>query len=210
MNVVKLTIGFDSGIHYNDAEDLGLEVKPSSTKDGGLVRGLGTHFSSAEDRARFMRLSKESNALREEFRRRFVVSNIDSLYIEMNKGAARSYVEQIDVDPQLRVRVQELNVEGDLLDEEMDEWKEKIRTQFKRQPLGRGKDVDEAGLRAIEELSRCPVISAVTGEAVRTLVQQLRVGSLTRVDFKRNLETLELELDQTPLQPRRVAPEPVS
>jgi hypothetical protein len=210
MNVVHLSIGFDSGIHYNNPQDLGLEAKPESTKDGGLVRGLGTHFSSAEDKNRFTRLTKEANDLREQFRRRFVVSNIDSLYIEPTKGSAKTFVSQMDIDPQLRVIVQELSVEGTMEEETLRAWEGKIKTQFQRMPLGRGKDIDETGLHALEELSRCPVLASTTGDAIRIMVQQLRVGSLTRVDFKRNIETLELKFDDAPLQPRRPVAEPAA
>ena len=44
MIIAKLTITFDRGVASNKAQDIGLETQPTSTQDGGVVRGLGTHF----------------------------------------------------------------------------------------------------------------------------------------------------------------------
>ena len=73
--------------------------------------------------------------------------------------------------------------------------------------LGRTKEADEDGLRALETLASCPVLKSETGTRIKELVAALRVGTLTRVELTRNLETLDVQIEQSPLQlqPRRIS-----
>ena len=140
------------------------------------------------------------------------MSPFDSIFVISERGEARTFVDQMEQTEELEVCVTEMELgkDGSLDAREMEEWTARVKTQFKRIPLGRGEEVDEEGLQALDSLSKCPVISQAVGEAIRGMIQQVRVGSMKRMDFKRNIQSMELELDQAVLQPRRPTAEPVA
>jgi len=208
MLIAKLRISLtDVAIRYNKKEELGIEAgRGTVLQDGKIVRGLGTHFENQAAKERFDMLTSESNKIREKFSRRFLRSPLEGVFVINHRGEAREFVKGIPHDSGLDVSVTEFELGGlgnGLDEEEMRDWAEKVKTQLGRIPLGRAKNASVDGISALEELAKCPVLSAQTKEAVATLVTQAKANQIDRPELMRSLEILDVQMDQGILSPER-------
>ena len=208
MLIAKLRISMkDATISYNSSEELETEKgRGTVLPDGKVIRGLGTHFANLAAQERYDRLTKESNVVREKFNRRFMRTPIDGTFIISEKGEAKKYIESLNINTELDVSVIEFELgatAGGLDNAEMQEWGKRVKNQLLRIPLGRANTVDSEGMDVLKTLSNCPVLSKETSEAIRLLLAQVEVGQLNRVDFKRSIELLDVNMDQATLQPGR-------
>ena len=210
MLIAKLSISYDRGMEWNKPEDVGLEAEPTTTKDGGVIRGLGTHWKSEEDRLRVKELDKENNRVRAAFRERFLVTPLDSVYIMQRLGEAKEFLGSLEIRPDIEARVTEfyLGAAEEMSSQDMTEWSKKIKRQLGQVGLGRGKEADEEGLRALETLVRCPLIGKETASRVLEMVASVRLNKMDRIELKRSIETLDVKVDSRILAPRRVGPVP--
>ena len=210
MLIAKLRICLkDAGIAYNSASELETtKVRGTVLEGGKVVRGLGTSFASIAAKERFDRLTSESNVIREAFNRKFLRTPIEGTFIVNTKGEAKAFIAGQSINPELSVTVMEfeLGTADEGLDkQEMDEWGKRVKAQLTRIPLGRGQQVDSDGIEALETLANCPALSPATADAIRLLANQAKVGQITRIDFKRSIELLDVSMDQTTLSPQRSA-----
>jgi hypothetical protein len=208
MLIAKLRISLrDANIQYNSSAELETEkTRGTVLADGKVVRGLGTHFANKESQERYDRLTKESNVIRDKFNRQFLRTPIEGTFIIATKGEAKDFIAKLPRDPDIDASVIEfeLGVAADGLDDkEMAEWGLRVKNQLIRVPLGRGDSVAGDGIEALETLAKCPVLSAETAQAINILIAQVRVGSMNRLDFKRNIELLDVTMDQATLAPSR-------
>jgi hypothetical protein len=207
MLIAKLRISLENAnIHYNSCKELSTDKHRGTVlEDGKVVRGLGTHFADKASQERYDRLTKASNIIREKFNKHFMRTPIDGTFIINNKGEGKAFIGELTIDPELAVSVIEFELGStESLDEtEMREWGQRVKNQLTRIPLGRGEQTDEEGLTALQTLASCPVLSKETAQNIRTMIEQVRVGQMTRVDFKRNIEMLNVEMDQATLTPKR-------
>ena len=216
MLIAKLTIGYDRGIEHNKQQDLSLNdetgVTPSKiagrghkTADGKIIRGIGTHFRSEADAAAVKERDQEAGRIRQAFRSRFLVTPLDGVYIMPSEGVGRDFVKGLEPRADVQVRVTEFRLEtpNGLDGAELSEWSERVRRQLSSVSLGRSKEADEEGLAALETLSNCPILTKSTGTRIRELVAMVRDGRQSRVEVKRALETMAVEIEQTQIEPRR-------
>lgn len=214
MLIAKLTIGYDRGLALNDENDLKAGDGPATiafkgykTADGKVIRGLGTHYRSDADMELVKARDQDANRIRSEFRKRFLATPIDGLYVVPQPGVARRFIQELGHREDINVRVTEFELASPngLDGGELTEWANRIKKQLSGVSLGRTKEADEDGLRALETLASCPVLKSETGTRIKELVAALRSGNITRVELKRNLETLDVQIEQSPLQlqPRR-------
>jgi hypothetical protein len=213
MLIAKLRISLiDASIQYNRPDELGTDKDRGAVlPDGKVVRGLGTHFANQAAKERFDRLTKESNLIREKFNRRFMRSPLEGVFVISKKGEAKEYVAGIPKVEGLEIYVTEFQLgglDGGLDDQEMRAWGEKVKTQLSRIPLGRGKELDDEGIKALEALTSCPMLKPESAEYIRSMIAQLQVGKMDKIDFKRGIELMSVEMDQSALTVQRspVAP----
>lgn len=208
ITIAKLRISMkDAGIRYNSSTELETRVgRGSVLADGKVVRGLGTHFDSKESEERFNRLTSKSNAIRDQFNLRFARFLFDGTYV-VKPGEGREFAKQfVSEQPDITVDVFEYDVTGDSDERELSIWSGRIKEQFKRAKLGRGEDVDEDGLKALETLAGCPVLAAATRDRVLEMVAQVRAGKIDRVELKRGIGLLDVQVDGDQLSVRRGTP----
>lgn len=210
MLIAKVTISYDRGIERNDKKHLGLKEAPTVTEDGRIIRGLGTHFKSEGDMKIVQERDRENNRIRFALRSRFLTMPIDGIYMAPSRGAVAGFVKELCVRKDVTVRVTEFNLEsvGGLDGAELAEWAERIKRQLSGISLGRSKEADEEGLRCLETLASCPIIKRATGNRIKEMVASVRAQKLDRIELKRSLETLNVEIDPTPMEavePRRPA-----
>lgn len=214
MLIAKLTISFDRGLAHNDTRDLKPEDAPEGfkiagrgdkTADGKVIRGLGTHFRSEEDAILVAEREKEARRVYNEFRSRFLATPIDGLYVVPKPGIAKAFVESLGVRPDIAVRVTEFRLEspGGLDGAELGEWATRIKRQLSGVSLGRSKEADAEGLRALETLASCPVLTPSTASRIKELVAMVRENRLTRLEIKRKIETMDVEIETKVLAPRQ-------
>lgn len=217
MLIAKLTIGYDRGLALNDENDLKagegaqqalIAHKGFRTADGKVIRGLGTHYRSDADMELVKERDADANRIRTEFRKRFLATPIDGLYVVPSRGIARGFITGLGHRDDINVRVTEFELASpDGLDGgELTEWANRIKNQLSSVSLGRSKEADEDGLRALETLAGCPVLKKETGTRIKELVAALRAEKITRVELKRNLQTLDVQIEQGPLLSPRRAP----
>lgn len=206
MIVGRLTISYDRGVARNAASDVNLDAEPTTTPDGGIVRGLGTHYRSQEARDNAMAWSAAERKVRLEFSRSFMSSPLPGVYVLPDRDAGRLLLQSLEIPlaVQARVSVYDLSPDGDLPPAEVAEWVERIRRQLDDLPLGRGKETSAAGLKAMESLIACPVLSEDTRNALSGLIAETRLASVERVEFKRRLADIPLTVSIAPvIAPRR-------
>ncbi len=210
MRVAKLTISYERGLSRNTEKDLGEDVRHrgAETTDGKIIRGHGTHFKSAEDQRLVKERDKDAGRIRSSFRERFLATPIDGLYVVAESGDAERYVSSLGSRSDIHVRVVEfdLTAPGEINETEVVEWGKRIQRQLGSVSLGRKKQINESGLTALEALSKCPVLSKNTGGKIRNLVGLVRSDRIDRVELKRRIDTLDVEIDQGPLIAPRRAP----
>ena len=217
MLIAKLTISYDRGVALNKPADLiASDLKPSDqatgivaergskTYDGKILRGLGSHFRSEADAQLVGERDKEARRIYRAFRERFLSTPIDGLYAVPGKGLAKKFLDGLDVRVDLRVRVSEFEIttNGDMDAAEISEWSKRIKNQLSSISLGRSKEIDENGLDALLTLSSCPLIGRETAKAVKELVEGVRIQKINRVELRRSLETMTVEIDTAQLKPR--------
>ena len=215
MLIAKLRINLkDCGIQYNSSAELETDKNRGTVlKDGKVVRGLGTHFASAEAKERFDRLTAEANAIRTKFGLRFMRGPLESTFFVGVLGEGKEYAKQFNANPDIEVSVVEYNLNsasGDLDEKDMKEWSERVKSQLKRVPLGRSEEADEEGLAALETLATCPILAKETKDRIQLMVAEVRVGKMTRTDLKRGIALLDVTMDQSSLLAPRARPEPVA
>ena len=215
MIVCKLTVSYDRGVARNDEriikDQLGLQEKAEvesgdARKDDRLIRGLGTHYRSAADAEVVALRDKDARRVYQEFRARFLSTTVDGLYVVPAPGVAKAFLSGLSYRSDIQVRVTEFElaaIGAGLGDTELSEWASRIRRQLGSISLGRSKEADEEGLRALETLARCPVLKPETAASIQNLIGLVRAEKLGRVELKRKIETLDVQIDTAPLAPRR-------
>lgn len=219
MLIAKLTISYDRGVAMNRERDVKealdlvnaetpAEPKPKTNEDANkpLIRGLGTHYRSAADAELVKQRDFAARGIYNAFRQRFIAAPIDGLYFVEKAGEAKTFVnglEGVREDMQVRVSEFELSAPQDLEQAEMNAWAKRIKNQLSSISLGRSKDVDEEGLGALLALAKCPVLKKETATRIKNMVGDLRSQKITRVELKRNIEKLDVQLETATLAPRR-------
>lgn len=212
MQIAKLTISYDRGLAHNDVRDvtqdgtrIGVLTRGDTTADGKVIRGLGTHYQSAEIAALVQERDKEARRIYTEFRGRFLATPLEGVYVISQRGEAKRFIDGLEIRSDIKVYVTEfeLTAPGELNTDELRAWGIKIQRQLSGISLGRSKEADASGLRALETLASCPILSKGTGNRIRELVAMVRDNRLDRVELKRNIETLPIELETSSLSPRR-------
>ena len=204
MIVGRLHVSFDRGVKTNRAPDLGLEERPVETQDGGLVRGLGTHFRDEAARDLAKRLGKEEARIREAFRRRFLASPIPGIYVFDREGAGKALLDSLNVEPEVSAAVAEyeLSLSNELPPVEIIEWANRVKRQLLDVPLGKASDQGAEGLATLKGLAECPVLDDETRQELVRLIAITKLGAISRVELKREIEFVEIKL-AAPLAPRR-------
>lgn len=204
MIIVTLEVSTgESGIHYNGTDDLGLNERPVNTKAGGVVRGLGTHFSDAAAAERYTRLVSESNSIREAFKRRFVKAPLKSTFVASRVGEAKEYVDSLKPSPEIIVKINEwyFTAAGEF---DLAEWAQRVKDQLMRLPFGQKKsEIDKTGITALGELAKCPALAKETADRLSELLAQVEIGAVNKTELKRNIELLDVKMDAEVLNPRR-------
>ena len=214
MLIAQLTISYDRGLAHNDERDLSADTtlganiagRGFKTADGKIIRGLGTHFKSESDRDLVKAKDQEAARIRTEFRKRFIAMPIDGCFIVPRAGIAKGFISDLGHRDDIKVYVTEYNVEcpAGIDDSRLAMWSERIKNQLSSVSLGRSKEADEEGLRALETLAECPVIKPSTCNRIKELVAMVRDSKIERVELKRSLETLDVEIAGEALSPRRM------
>lgn len=219
MLIAKLTISYDRGVARNDENDvkeslnltnaeLPLEdaAAPKKPAEKPLLRGLGTHFKSAEDMDLVKQRDFAARNIYTAFRQQFIAAPIEGLYFVERAGQAKAFVaglEDVREDMQVRVSEFELSAPQDLEQAEMAAWGKRIKNQLASISLGRSKEADEAGLSALLALAKCPVLQKGTRVKINAMVNDLRTQKITRVELKRSLDKLDVQVETSTLAPRR-------
>jgi hypothetical protein len=203
MLIARLTISFERGVKTNRPKHLGLESTPSTTEEGGTIRGLGTHFVSKEAQEMTRICEKEDVRIRTAFRARFLISPLEGIYFVPEKGMAKNFIKDLNVRPEVTVRVAEFELTQDvpMEDAELKEWSERVK--INTVSIGRSKEADENGLRCLEYLVSCPMITKETAQSIKNLINDVRSEKIQRVEFKRALDMVNVEVEASVLLPRR-------
>ncbi len=205
MIIGRLCISFDRGVGKNIPPDIGLERAPTYTQNGGIVRGLGTHYRSEAARELAKERSNEEARVRAAFRRDFVASPIPGTYILPSKGAGQRLLYDLGVREDLDVRVAEYVLEPteELPPAEVMEWAGRVEQQLQSIPFGRGKEVGADGLRILERLAACPALGKETAVRLRGLINATKLEAIDRVELRRRLADFTVEVEAVPVAPRR-------
>lgn len=205
MLIAKLSIRYERGRSRNDDKDLGVEKIERQTADGKIIAGLGTHFKSQDDRDAVKLRDKEAARIREEFKKRFPMTPLDGCYTVPERGVAKKFLSGLGIREDVRAHVSEFKLESEGMDQrELNEWAKRIKNQINTLQYGRKKETDSDALNALEYLSNCPVIAKATGQHIRELVAAVRNEKLTKLDLRRRLDVLDVQVDGDQiLSPRR-------
>jgi hypothetical protein len=212
LKVARLIVSFDRGVKRNAPQDIGLNAEPSESGDGKLIRGLGTHFLSAEDRDRAKACEAEDARLRKAFNYNFTRSPIPGMFLVESKASARAFLAGLTPSALVKadVRVYDFSPDGgDFETADVRDWIDRIRTQLTGVEMGRAKEgVDEKfanGLDIVERLAACPFLSDATRRTILATIADARLAKVNRVEFKRRIATMALDLNVKPVvAPRRV------
>lgn len=203
----QLTIAYDRGVKRNRAVDLGLDSEPEETPDGGLVRGLGSHWRSEEDRDLVRQRGTEEQRIRKEFARSFMAAPLPGTYVLPSRGDGQRFLDQLDPAPRadMRVTVAEYTL-GVLTQapEDVRLWSDRVKRQLANVPLGRSKEVGIEAIAVLQNLAACPMLGSGTRETILALIEDAKLSTVDRVDFKRRLAALDVEVSAAPIEPRRV------
>jgi hypothetical protein len=207
----RLCISYDRGTARNNATDLGLVSRPTGTQDGKIVRGLGSHFRSADAEALAQERSNEEGRIRDAFKRAFVSAPFPGTFILATPTEGRDFLAALDPAPRKDVRVSvEVYTLGviEQAPEEITRWGERVSKQLAKVPLGRGKQAGGAGLKILEQLAGCPVITEESRGDLLALIEDAKLERVNRVDFRRKLAEVKVQVAASPVAPRRapVAP----
>lgn len=204
--IAKLSISYDRGIILNKPKDIGLDDVPPETPDGGLVRGVGTHWRDAATKAIVAERDKDYERIFREFRRAFPVAPFDGTFILPRKGAAREFLSRLTYRPDVNVSVSEyeLGVVSQTATE-LDDWGKRVTRQLQEVPLGRDETVSVDGLTILANLASCPVFNDKSRAALLALIQDAKLDKVNRVDFKRRLGAFTVTLGNAVAPTRKVA-----
>ena len=205
MIVGRLHVSFDRGTKTNRANDLGLEARPSRTEDGGLVRGLGTHFRDEQAYENAKAMSREEVRIRDAFRRRFLSSPIPGIYVITEKGAGQELLDSLEIPTAIAAHVSEyeLALTDDLPPIEILEWVDRVKRQILDVQLGKKEEPAAEGLKTLAGLAGCPVLDKETREYLLGLIADAKLKAITRIEVKRCLEFMDVKLAGQ-VTPRRV------
>lgn len=202
----RLCISYDRGTARNKATDLGLDSRPQETTDGQPVRGLGSHWRSKEDRDIVMERSKEEGRIRDAFKRAFVAAPFPGTFILADPKEGERYLSGLDPQPRADVRVSvEVYTLGviEQAPEEVERWGERVSKQLAKIPLGRAQSAGGAGLQVLEQLAACPIISDESRADLLALIKDAKLERVNRVDFRRKLAEVKIQMEAAPVAPRR-------
>lgn len=206
MIIAKLSISYDRGLKRNNQDDLGIEKLEKHPESGKVICGLGMHYVNADIRTVVKQRDKIASEVRESFNSTFLRSPLDGVYMMPERGAAQTHLDSILIRPDMEVRVTEFELTSDsgLDSREMEEWSKRVKKQLSAISLGRKKDADEQGLRALTTLADCPLVAKRTATKIKELVELLKTDKITRVELKRGIETMDVEIEAGDmLSPRR-------
>ncbi len=228
MNIAKLTISYDRGVSLNKPEDVvtdqfkntadlppvsgSVATRGYKSADGKIVRGLGSHFRSEADAELVKQRDFVAREIYSAFRQAFLAAPIEGLYFVPERGQARTFIKNLpdelksksrDLDMRVNVSEFELTAPSDLEQQELADWSKRIKNQLSSISLGRSKDADEAGLKALLSLAGCPMLKKETGNRIKELVAMVREGRMERVEIKRSLGKLDVQVETSTLSPRR-------
>lgn len=208
MIIARLSVRYSRGVECNSPEDIGLKDAPATVESGGLIRGLGTHFKDEAERLLVQERDREWYRIRRAFRSRFMTTPIDGVYIVPRRGMAGEFVKSLDIRDDVAASVQEFYfaAAGEMSNEAIAEWAQRVKSQLAQVALGRGKEADEEGLSALETLTSCPAMGEETRRRVRELVSLVRAQKIDRLELKRSIADLDVKLEPGALAPRRVGP----
>jgi hypothetical protein len=204
----KLSVSFDRGTKRNAAADLGLDEVPVETKDGGLVRGLGSHWRSNEAKEKAKELSTIEGRVRREFARLFPMSNLPGIFVLPERGAGKKVVDEMeDVPNEISVHVTEftMGILDTLPPVELEAWGERVKKQIAAVPLGRKEEADASGLDLIAKLAACPIFEDETRDELLRLIANARLDVIDRVTLKRSLATVAIKVGVAASPKRSVA-----
>jgi len=209
MIVAKLTVGFDRGAVRNTKEDIvriddaapnnvtgNIVSEGGRTADGGIIRGLGTHYVSEEARATAERCEAEERRIRSAFNRTFVAAPIPGVYLLPDRHSGATLLASLAPSSEVAVRcaVYDLSPHGTLPPAEIAEWTERVKKQLAAVPLGRAENAAAEGLDILDRLAACPVLAEETRLKLRELIAGARIEKIQRVDFKRRLGEIKLDV----------------
>lgn len=216
MLIAKLTISYDRGTALNKQQDLvdgvaspeqvrQIASRGHKTADGKVLRGLGSHFRSEADADLVKQRDFAAREIYTAFRSKFIAAPIEGLYFVPKQGEAKKFISGLQVRDDMQVRVSEfeLSAPSDLEQAEMAAWAQRIKNQLSSISLGRSKEADAAGLEALVSLAGCPVLQKGTADRIRELVSMVKDGRIERVEIKRHLEKLNVQVETSTLAPRR-------
>lgn len=213
-----LSISYDRGITRNKPEDLGLDVQPDESPDGGVIRGLGSKWRSEDARMQTKRFGDEERRIVLAARQTFVRAPFKGTYVLPEKGAGKRWLAQLDPPPMAGVQVSLSEYVLGVVSQtpaEVREWSERVTNQLRRIPLGREKTVSAEAITVLSRLADCPVISDESRSALLALIADAKLDKVERVEFKRKLAKLPISIatseSVTPRRaPKRSRPEPAS
>ena len=131
MIVARLRVSYDRGTERNAPDDLGLDAEPETTRTGGQIRGLGSHWRSDEARQQAAACAAEERRVRAIFARNFVRAPLPGLFVLPTRRSAYELLASLEILPELSVglSVYDLSPAEALPPEEVREWREKIEEQ---------------------------------------------------------------------------------
>ena len=212
MIVATINISYDRGLTRNTEDDLKenpnalIRGKGSVLPDGGVIRGLGTKFRTEDSAKRVKERDQYAKEVYGAFRARFLATPIKGVYMIPRWKDGKKFQESLGHLDGVRVSVIEFElVSQDRLDnQDALEWAKKVKSQLQSVELGRKKDADEMGLRALLTLASCPILTKDTAERIRNAVAGVRSSRIDKLELRRQLSTLEVGVSQdTLLSPRR-------
>jgi len=208
LRIAQLSISYDRGTTRNQAADLGLDYRPSETTDGQSIRGLGSHWRSAEAKELVQERVNEEGRIRDAFKRAFLSAPIRGFFLIARPGDGERFLSGLDPQPRADVQVSISEYVLGVVTQapaEIAEWSERVSKQLQKVPLGRGQSANGKALEIIEALANCPVISEQTRGDLAALIKDAKLGSVSRVDFRRKLAAVKVGVTTAEAAaPRRV------
>jgi hypothetical protein len=205
LTIGSLAISYDRGRARNNAKDVGLDETPRFTEDGLEVCGLGTHWKMGQAELVKAR-NTEAMRIRTAFDRAFLKAPIKGTYILPERGAGRRFLNELDppVAWDVTCSVSEYRLEVMVqAPAEVRAWASRVTEQLSKVPLGRGEDAGQGGLALLEKLAACPVIADTSRKALTDLISDAKLAKVNRVDFKRRLAKLQVDVSAPAVEPRR-------
>lgn len=200
-----LNITFAHESEHNSPQDLGVEKIETITANGQIIRGLGTHFKSAESQELVKERQSEDARIRKAFRERFLTAPIPGCYVLNVNGDGIRLLDELYIRDDVKARVYEFDIAAEV-PPDVSEWADRIKAQLGRVPTGRAKEMSKYGLDVLERLTLCPVLGAETKDALRQLIAGSKLGTIDRLEVQRQLGGLDVKIDVGSLQPARTTP----